>query len=79
MIGERTVYVACHRAHTIAFDDDGRLTLTGSVGSKADPSHNRPGNWCHFFVKAGESEICGDAKCRRPAGISRHDGVRPVA
>ena len=60
--GLRTVYVASP-PHKITFSDDGLLTLDGSVGSHADPSRNKPQNWCHFWLKDGESEICDDAKC----------------
>ena len=57
---ERDVLIASP-THTIAFDEDGILTLSPSCGFKATAS--RPQNWCHFFIKNGVPEICGDSKC----------------
>ena len=60
--GERVVYVT-EPPHKIEFDDDERLTLDGSCGSREQPHLGQPANWCHFFIKGGEVEMCGDAKC----------------
>lgn len=62
--GDREVYVTSP-PHSIEFDDDGRLTLDGSVGGSG---RWRGENLCHFLLKAGEVEICGDAKC--PGGAT---------
>ena len=60
---EREVYVASP-PHEISFDEDGALTLDGSVGSRADPSRDRPAkNWCHFHIKAGDPTMCDDSQC----------------
>ena len=60
---ERQIYVASP-PHTITFDDDGRLTLNGSVGSKEIRGPGgRPSNWCHFWVWGGTPEMCSDAQC----------------
>lgn len=60
--GERMVYVA-EPPHTIIFDSEGALTLNGSVGSHEDKSRNRKSNWCHFFIKEGNVDMCGDSEC----------------
>ena len=60
--GERQVYIASP-PHTIEFDEEGILTVTASIGSKPDPSRDRKPNWCHFHIKGGVPEMCGDAKC----------------
>ena len=57
---ERQVYVSSP-PHTITFDAAGRLTLDGSVGSRA--RGGRPANWCHFHIKAGVPTMCGGVKC----------------
>ena len=49
--------------HTITFGEDGALTLAPSVGYKARPSLDRPQNWCHFYIKEGIPEMCGDTQC----------------
>ena len=59
---ERNVYVASP-PHEIAFDDDGLLTLTGSCGYAERVDLGRPANWCHFFIKNGEMEMCPDSQC----------------
>ena len=57
--GERTVKVTSP-PHGIRFDEAGRLTLDGSVGSRAN---EHPSNWCHFHVEAGVPTMCADAQC----------------
>ena len=65
---ERQVYVASP-PHTISWDVDSELNLDGSVGSRAQGySPARPANWCHFFIKNGEAEMCADAQC--PGNLS---------
>ena len=65
--GERRV--AVHTPpHTAEFDDAGLLTIEQSCGSKADAERGRPANWCHFWIKSGVPEMCGDAKC--PGGTA---------
>ena len=71
--GGREVYVTSP-PHTISFPDN-QLHLDGSVGSRpiagekdfrlvhGEALHNLPANWCHFFVKDGVYEMCGDAQC----------------
>jgi len=56
---ERRVVVRTPR-HTIAFDQDRRLTLDGSVGGSG---RWKGDNLCHFWMKGGEVEMCDDAKC----------------
>ena len=63
--GEREVYCTSP-PHGIQWDEQGRLTLEGSVGSR--PKGDKPGNWCHFYLMAGKVEMCGDAQC--PGGSS---------
>ena len=58
--GEREVYCTSP-PHGIQFDEQGILTLNGSCGYRA--REERPANWCHFFVKNGQYEMCGDARC----------------
>ena len=60
--GEREVYVI-DPPHGISFDADERLTIEGSCGLRARPSIGRPANWCHFFIRGGEYEMCGDSQC----------------
>ena len=60
--GERDVYVASP-PHEITWDDDGALTLNGSVGSHEDKARGRDANWCHFFIKGGAVDMCSDAQC----------------
>ena len=61
--GERMVYVTSP-PHTISFDDEGLLTLVGSVGSRASLhlSDGKP-NWCHFWLKNGIPKMCFDTRC----------------
>lgn len=77
--GGREVYVTSP-PHEIEFDQDEKLTLNGSVGSRAvegphdfrlvhgEVLHDLPASWCHFFVKNGEVEMCGDAQCPGGSG-----------
>ncbi len=58
--GEREVAVT-QPPHEIKFDKEGRLSLDGSVGSRA--KGKRPPNWCHFYVKNGAPRMCEDAQC----------------
>lgn len=72
--GGREVYVTSP-PHTIEWDDAGRLSLDGSVGSKelsgphefrivhGESLHDLPANWCHFKVKVGVATMYDDAKC----------------
>ena len=72
--GGREVYVTCP-PHEATFDDDGRLTLNGSCGSRPVSAphdfrivhgkvhRNLPANWCHFWMKDGETEMVSDARC----------------
>lgn len=64
--GRRLVYVTAP-PHGITFDDAGHLTLDGSVGSVARPATPlrpaRQQNWCHFFIRDGDPEMCDDAQC----------------
>ena len=70
---ERQIYVASP-PHKIEFDDEGLLTLDGSVGSRKQlrlPSEDmdsedwkhRAKNWCHFWIKGGVLEMCSGTKC----------------
>ena len=70
--GERQVYVASP-PHAITFADDGRLTLDGSVGSRADASRGRPANWCHFHVKNGDVTMCEGSACPGRQVVSRYE------
>lgn len=65
--GEREVYVKSP-PHTITFDEDGRLTLDGSVASTGHSERSRDIGRCHFHMKSGEAEMCGDASC--PGGTT---------
>ena len=49
--GEREIYITSP-PHEIEFDEEGRLTLNGSVGSRE--KGDRPANWCHFRMRNGE-------------------------
>ena len=49
--------------HTIKFDSDGILDLSPSCGYLGSVQDGRPKNWCHFFLKNGEPDMCGDAQC----------------
>ena len=60
--GERDVYVASP-PHEITWGEGGTLTLKGSVGSREDKGRSRAPNWCHFFIKGGDVEMCDDAQC----------------
>ena len=59
---QRQVYVASP-PHTISFDSHGYLTLDGSVGSHEDQSRGQKPNWCHFWIKNGNTEMCSDTAC----------------
>ena len=59
---ERHTYIGSP-PHTIEFDAEGILTIGPSIGSKPDPSRDRKPNWCHFHIKGGVPEMCGDAEC----------------
>ena len=61
---ERQVYIASP-PHTISFDEIGLLTITRSIGYRANPDLTppRPANWCHFFITQGLVEMCSDAQC----------------
>ena len=61
--GEREVYVTTQNGHRFEWDDDERLTIHGSCGYRAKPDLGRPDNWCHFFIRGGEVEMCSDSKC----------------
>ena len=63
--GERQCYVAAP-PHTITFDGSNVLTLDPSCGFKA--RGHLPQNWCHFFLKNGQVEMCSDAKCPGGSG-----------
>ena len=59
--GEREVYATTLEGHEFEWDADLRLTVQGSLGSR--PKDGRPLNWCHFFMRDGEVEMCSDAQC----------------
>ena len=59
---ERQVYISS-KIHSISFDEEGLLTLNGSCGYNEKKSLKRKQNWCHFFIKNGEIEMCGDSEC----------------
>lgn len=61
--GQRSVNVREQVGHGIEFDEDGLLTIVGSVGSHASEYLRLPANHCHFFVKQGRIEMCADAGC----------------
>ena len=65
----RQVYVESP-PHAITFDAKGVLTLDGSCGYRGKPNMKppRPQNWCHFWLKDGEVEMCSDAKCPGGSG-----------
>ena len=60
--GARDMYVASP-PHTIKFDEHNALTIHASCGYSAKQHPPRPQNWCHFWLKGGEVEMCEDAKC----------------
>ena len=60
--GEWIVFVKSP-PHGIVFDDDGILSLEGSVGFKGDESRALPQNWCHFDITDGKAEMYSDAQC----------------
>ena len=72
--GGREVYVTSP-PHQITFDEEGKLTLDGSVGSRplSGPHehrmvhgvslHDLPANWCHISIKGGVAKMYDDAKC----------------
>ena len=60
--GERTVYIASP-PHGIAFGPYGELTLSGSVGYKAQEKLKRQQNWCHFDMTGGTATMYPDAEC----------------
>ena len=64
LCGAREVYVTSP-PHTIEFDSQSLLTITGSCGYRGKPNLTppRPKNWCHFFMKKGKIEMCDDSKC----------------
>ena len=55
LCGEREVYVVSPPHHAIRFSDDGLLTIEPSILS---PKHG-----CHFFMRKGHVEMCGDSTC----------------
>ena len=61
--GKRLVHIALPPHKTAEFDANGLLTVDPSIGSKPNPHRDRPENWCHFWVKAGEVEMASDAQC----------------
>lgn len=72
--GHRTVSVHSPPHELIAFDADGKLTIKPSIGSREgwywkslDPEcrerEHWPGNACHFYIRGGVPEMCGDATC----------------
>lgn len=78
--GGREVYVTAP-PHQIEFDDDARLVLNGSVGSRpvgdddfrmvhGEALRNLPENWCHFGLSNGTPFMYADAACpgSRPSG-----------
>ena len=61
--GQRSVYVTSP-PHTVTVDDDGLVTLDGSVGMRRDDARgDGVANWCHFWLKSGIPEMCGDSRC----------------
>ena len=58
--GAREVYVTHQKGHRLEFDGDGRMTIHGSIGGSG---RWKGDNLCHFFVRAGEVEMCADVKC----------------
>lgn len=60
--GEREVYVTEQAGHKITVTD-GILDIRGSCGYREDRNLGRPANWCHFFIKGGRVEMCGDSQC----------------
>lgn len=55
------------KGHVVSYDQDGRLTIEGSIGYAAsgDPDREdyRPDGWCHAHVTEGRFELCDDAIC----------------
>ena len=47
--------------HAVTFDEDGLCTVHPSLGYEATDEH--PANWCHYFIRQGRVEMCGDARC----------------
>ena len=60
--GDRLPYVVSP-PHGIRIAEDGKLTIEGSVGSRENFRNKHPRNWCHFFIRDGQPEMCSDAKC----------------
>ena len=56
----RQMYVASP-PHTITFDAEGVLTVNASCGYKGNSQ--QPQNWCHFWLRDGDVEMCSDAQC----------------
>ena len=66
--GERMVSVRRPPHSRIEFDEDGRLTVEGSIANRAGALLNNHGLWldagaCHFHVTAGRAVMCDDVTC----------------
>ena len=47
------------------------MTLHASCGYREKRKEGevvRPANWCHFWIKSGEVEMCGDSQCPGGSG-----------
>lgn len=60
--GVRTVFVTPGK-HGISFDEDERLTVDGSIAITENGQKMYGVGYCHFHIKDGEVEMCGDSKC----------------
>ena len=60
---QRQCYIA-EKNHTISFDQNDVMTLEPSIGSRpGSGGKGTPRNWCHFWLRHGQVELCGDAQC----------------
>ena len=65
--GEREVYVTKPPHTAIEFDSEGLLTIHASLLS---PKHG-----CHFWVRKGKIQMCGDSTC--PGALASAQDSQP--
>ena len=62
--GAREIFATTENGHKISFDDEGRLTIRGSLGAHPRPQDGYPeANWCHAYVTDGVFEVLDDSIC----------------
>ena len=61
--GQRIVYVSKPPHSVIEFDDDGLLTIKGSIGYESRRHSDRPKVWCHLQITKGRVTIHDDVTC----------------